>query len=106
MLGDQDLISLADSGPIKAMGSTLLMTGLAIVGQNWPLINSPSYLFMVPVFKSYAILYFILQKKFQTLILIILIIAPQQLFKKVHAYPIKNNYWEFLNLPSYPYLFA
>lgn len=31
---DQDLISLAGSGPIKAMGSTLLMTDMAIVGQK------------------------------------------------------------------------
>ena len=31
---DQDLISLAGSGPIKAVGSTLLMTDMAIVGQK------------------------------------------------------------------------
>ena len=39
---DQDLICLPDSGPTKVMWSTPLMTGLFIVGQDRPLIKSPS----------------------------------------------------------------
>lgn len=42
MTVDQDLTYLPDSGPTKAMWSTPLMTGLARVGQDRPLIKSPS----------------------------------------------------------------